>query len=517
MLAHIITEIQSLGVKVAMDSPNRKVGAGPAEGGTLLVREMPVHVPFSSDFVSKSPYALRQDDGESWLVKNGRFLLPATIVPRPKFYDLVTKDKIPYSKIALLHGRDCIASTVLQTCVYWNSDKRCQFCGIELSFSCGQTTRAKTPAQLGEVIGKARDLDSISHVVLTTGAAHPPGTEIDYLGECAKAIKEVCDIPVHVQFAPPTDDGKLHELKTAGVDTVGIHIESFDFDVLSKLAPAKAAIGFKRYERAWNSAVQVYGHNQVSSFLLVGLGETEESIVRGSQFLADRGVYPFVLPFRPIPGSMMQDHSTPDQESMKRLYEKTVEILRKNGLSSENSLAGCVRCGACSALHAYEQEGKYGLICRPAKNKSEITAALKIRSEVFVEEQHLFETSDVDENDSKSTHIIAKYNDEIIGTVRVFPEKSVGNHWVGGRLAVKKASRDKQAGALLVKEAMSYVKRLGCTRFTAYIQEQNVHFFLLLGWSAVGPIEIYHGKPHQLMEADLNKVCTYNIHRKVNK
>ena len=117
----------------------------------------------------------------------------------------------------------------------------------------------------------------------------------------------MCDIPIHAQFLPPTDDGKLHELKTAGVDTVGIHIESFDFDTLSRIAPAKAVIGFERYERAWNKAVQVFGHNQVSSFLLVGLGESEESVVRGSEFLAERGVYPFVVPFRPIPGSAMQD------------------------------------------------------------------------------------------------------------------------------------------------------------------------------------------------------------------
>ncbi len=506
MLAHTITELQSLGIQVAADSPNRKVGAGPAEGITVLIEETPVHAPFNSDFVTRSPYALRQIDGQSWLFKNDRLFMPATIVQRPKFYDFVTEDKIPYSRIALLHGKDCIASTVLQTCIFWNSYKRCRFCGIELSLSDVQTTRAKTPDQLAEVIEKARDLDSISHVVLTTGAVHPRGAEVDYLGKCAKAIKEVCDIPVHAQFLPPTDDGKLYELKAAGVDTVGIHIESFDLDILSRFAPAKAAIGFEKYEKTWNNAVQVYGRNQVSSFLLVGLGETEESVVRGTEFLAERGVYPFVVPFRPIPGSIMQDHPTPDQESMKRLYEKTVGILRENGLSSENSLAGCVRCGACSALRVYEQEGKQGMVCRPAKNKSELAAALQIRHQVFVEEQHLFDRSDTDENDPKSTHIIAKYNDEIVGAVRVFPEEFPSNHWVGGRLAVKRENRANQAGALLVREAMSYVKKLGCARFTAHIQEQNVRFFSLLGWSAVGPIEIYHGKPHQLMEADLNQV-----------
>jgi radical SAM protein (TIGR04043 family)/putative N-acetyltransferase (TIGR04045 family) len=506
MLAHTITELQSLGLQVAEDSPNRKVGAGPAEGGTLLIKGIPAHVPFSSNFVSRSPYALRRLNSESWLVKDGKFLLPATIVKRPKFYDVLTEDKLPYSKIALLHGKNCIASTVLQTCVYWNSEKRCRFCGIELSLSGVQTTRTKTPAQLGEVISKAKELDSISHVVLTTGAIHPPGKEIDYLGRCAMAIRKVCDLPIHAQFLPPTNEGKLHELKTAGVDTVGIHIESFDFDILARFAPAKAAIGLARYEKAWNKAVDIYGPNQVSSFLLVGLGEHEETVIKGSEFLAGMGVYPFVVPFRPIPGSMMQDHGTPDHETMKRLYETVVEILQKNGLSTAKSLAGCVRCGACSALQAYELEAKRQVICRPVKSSAELATALQIRKEVFVEEQCLFETSDFDDNDSVSTHIIVEHDDEIIGTVRVFPEKDTCNHWVGGRLAVRRESRDHQAGALLVRAAMSYVKKLGCTRFTAHIQEQNVRFFSLLGWKAVGSVEIYHGKPHQLMEADLDRV-----------
>lgn len=506
MLSHTVTEIQSLGVRIASDSPKRRVGAGPAEGGTIILDGIPVHVPLSGNFVSRSPYSLRLLDDEFWLFKDGECILPAKVKSRPKFYDYVTNDQIPYSNIALLHGRDCVASTVRQTCTYWSSDKRCQFCGIELSLSGGQTTKLKTPAQLVEVILKAVELDSVTNVVLTTGAALPPGQEIDYLARCVRAIKQVCDIPIHTQFLPPNDSIKLHDLKKAGADTVGIHIESFDMGVLSRVAPLKASIGVQMYEKAWNLAVEVFGFNQVSSFLIVGLGEQNDSVVTGSQFLAERGVFPFLVPFRPIPGSTMQDHPTPCHERMKRLYEKILPILQKNQLSSQKSLAGCVRCGACSAVQSYEREGKVELMCHPAKNKLEIAAALRIRNEVFVEEQHLFETSDLDENDSKSTHIVAKYNGEIIGAVRVFPEKGLNGHWVGGRLAVQKESRDKQAGALLVREAMSYVKKQCCTRFTAHIQKQNVRFFSLLGWKAVGAIEIYHGKPHQLMEADLDKL-----------
>ncbi len=504
MLSDIITELQALGLRIEGGSHKRDGGAGPAEGGTVLIDSVPAHVPFSSGYVAKSPYLLYVNDaGDSWLAKDGKPLFPAKIVGRPKFYDYTTEDRVDYSKIALLHGKDCIASTVIQTCTYWNSENRCRFCGIELSLRNGRTIKEKSPAQLGEVTAKARELDSVSHVVLTTGAIRPSAREMDHLAACASAIKKVCPLPVHVQFLPPPNLDTLYILKAAGVDTVGIHIESFDFDVLSREAPVKAAIGLKSYDEAWKKAVDIFGENQVSSFMIVGLGEKESTVLEGCEFLADRGVYPFVVPFRPIPGTLMQASEPPDPDLMKRLYESVVTMLRKKGLSSSRSLAGCVRCGACSALQVYEEEKKRDVVCRPARNSAELAEAMEIRREVFVEEQELFSKSDVDEHDTRSIQIIAEIAGRIVGTVRVFPKEGAASEWIGGRLAVRKDCRIHRAGVLLVREAMSCVKKNGCTRFTAYIQERNVRYFSRLGWKATGPVELYHGKPHQLMEADL--------------
>ena len=55
----------------------------------------------------------------------------------------------------------------------------------------------------------------------------------------------------------------------------------------------------------------------------------------------------------------------------------------------------------------------------------------------------------------------------------------------------------------MVREAVRYVKKQGCSHFTAHIQAENVPFFLRLGWKPIGPLEDFHGRPHQLMEADL--------------
>ncbi len=502
MIPELITELQSFGLRVQGQLSQRRGGAGPAEGGTFLIEGIPVSLPISSKYVSQSPYILKEEGGQFLIFKDEKVVCPVNFIERPRFYDHTTEEGIPYPKIALLHGKDCLATSVIQTCTYWHSNERCRFCGIELSHRSGQTIKIKTPAQLSEVARKAKELDSIQHIVLTTGTVQPPGKEISYLIPCAAAIKEATGLPIHAQFCPPSSMEGLYELKAAGVDTVGIHIESFDFETLSRVAPVKAAMGLERFKKAWKMAVEIFGPNQVSSFLIVGLGEKTDSIIWGSKYLADMGVFPFVVPLRPIPGSLMETVLPPNPEGIKRIYEAVACILRKKGLSSSSSLAGCVRCGACSALSHFE-EVTDPLTCHPVRTRAEQKKAFEIRKEVFVQEQKLFVDTDVDENDAKSVHLAAEWNDEIVGTVRVFPVNHNG-HWVGGRLAVKKEYRNTGAGELLVHEAIQCVKSQGCTKFTAHIQLENISFFSRLGWRTIEPVKDHFGKPHQLMEANLN-------------
>jgi len=504
MIPELITELQSFGLRLEGDPLQRKGGAGPAEGGTFLIDGIPVSIPIRSDYVSRSPYTLKEEGGQFEIFRDGKAVCQIGFVNRPRFYDYSTEEGIPYPKIGLLHGKDCLATTVIQTCTYWHSSERCRFCGIELSYRNGQTIKVKTPAQLSEVVLKARELDSIQHVVLTSGTLQPPGKEISHLVPCASAIKKTTGLPIHAQFCPPSHMEGLYALKEAGVDTVGIHIESFDFETLSKVAPAKAAMGLERYEKIWKMAVEIFGPNQVSSFLIVGLGERRDSIVSGSNFLAGLGVYPFVIPLRPIPGSLMEDVLPPDPEEMKRIYGEVASILERKGLSFSRSLAGCVRCGACSALHTFEQRMN-PLTCHSIRTRTEQERAFEIRKEVFVLEQELFSNSDVDENDAKSIHLVAEWNHQVVGTVRIFPMNQNG-HWIGGRLAVRKEYRSTGAGEILVREAMHCVKNRGCTKFTAHIQLENVPFFSRLGWKTVGPVRDYFGKPHQLMEANLENI-----------
>ncbi|MDQ1670631.1 MAG: hypothetical protein QOE40_2692, partial [Actinomycetota bacterium] len=254
-VAQLITALQSTGLRVEVPIGARTGGAGPADAGMLYIEGVQTTVPTSAVYVENSPYALRGEDDGGWAVYEGsQRLASATLAPRPAYYDLTTDEGIPYWQIALLH-LDSVASTVLQTCAYWGNDDQCAFCGIGVTLANGRTIAKKTPAMLAEVAVAARDLDGAVDATLTTGSTATPDRGALYVGRCGEAVKVASGLPVQVQFEPPADLDVIDRVADMGVDSVGIHVESFDPQVLARVAPGKARWGLDAYFTAWERAV----------------------------------------------------------------------------------------------------------------------------------------------------------------------------------------------------------------------------------------------------------------------
>jgi radical SAM protein (TIGR04043 family) len=278
---------------------------------------------------------------------------PVKLPRRPRIYDMETADGIPYWKIALLH-LDSIASTVVQKCIYWGTDEQCGFCGIELTRG-EQTIPVKTPDQLAEVCTAARDFDGAVDVTLTTGSINRRDRGALYISRCAAAIKDASGLPIQVQFEPPDDLGVLEQVAGAGVDAVGIHIETFDPDVLERVAAGKAKCGIEGYSRCWERAVELFGRGRVTTYVILGMGERPELIEQGCRRAIELGVYPFVVPLRPVPGTLMADTAPPQASYVASVYRSVSEMLAASGLDHVEAKAGCARCQACSGLSAWER------------------------------------------------------------------------------------------------------------------------------------------------------------------
>jgi radical SAM protein (TIGR04043 family) len=339
----------------------RRGGAGPSDHVALTLAEGTVMVP-----VRPSPYRLRilrAGGGEGAAVLEegplGRAVATVAMPRTPRFYALATADGIPYPHIALLHGERVLASTVLQTCTrYADAESACRFCAIGDSLRGGRTVARKTPAQLAEVAEAAVRLDGIDQVVLTTGTPASADRGAAHLAACAAAIKgAVPGLPIQVQHEPPEDFGWFERLRAAGADAIGLHLEAVEPEVRARVMPGKAAVPVSFYLEALAAAVAVFGRGRVVSYLIAGLGDTRESLVEMASRLVAMGVYPFVVPFVPLRGTPMAEQPPPEGAWMRALYRDVARVLREGGMRSEDTLAGCAKCGACSALSSFEKEG----------------------------------------------------------------------------------------------------------------------------------------------------------------
>ena len=173
----------------------------------------------------------------------------------------------------------------------------------------------------------------------------------------------------------------------------------------------------------------------------------------------------------------------------------------------------------------------------------QLQAYYKIRKSIFCDEQSLFQKSDVDKHDRIAIPIIAINHylglpDEVVGVVRIYENSN--REWFGGRLGVITKYRSfsnyicphlfkaldastlhhKSLAAGLIYRAVSLANYVGCDKFSAHVQEQNVKLFKRLHWHIIDSIHLY-GIAHYLMEADLTAYPAIPIYTitplKINK
>jgi radical SAM protein (TIGR04043 family) len=353
-LSELILELQARGLRINVPFERRPGGAGPSDAGMIWIEGTPVTVPVDARYVGATPFTMEAEDSGHGIYRDGVRVASATPSQRPRFYDLETADGTPYWKLAIMH-LDSLASTVLQTCAYWGNDDQCRFCGIGVSLASGSTVKVKRPEHLAEVAVAARDLDGAVDITLTTGSTYARDKGALYVAKCGQAMKEASGLPVEVQFEPPDDFAVIDQVAAMGIDAVGIHVETFDPQVLAHIAPPKARTGVERYFEAWEHAVARFGKGQVSTYVILGMGEDPDLIVEGCRRAIDIGVYPFIVPLRPVPGSLMADASPPPPEYTERIARQVAPYLVERGITADGVAAGCARCQACSPVGVLEQ------------------------------------------------------------------------------------------------------------------------------------------------------------------
>ncbi len=301
-------------------------------------------------FIENSPFEIRKEE-KWWLYRNGKREVELQVADVPSFYSQRTSDGVEMRKVFQVCGWDCLLTGVVQSCAYQKTNTECRFCGTIYNPVYEGRLNRKTPQQLAEV-ARAGEKEGMKHIVITSGVMPGKDRGARLLLEAAKKIKEMSNLPIQAELAPPEDLKFLEELLEY-VDSVSINVETLNQEVREKACPDKSKIPYDQYFAAWKLSLDVLGENQVNSWYIAGIGESKESIKNNLERLASHGVFPFLVPLRPTKGTGFENLPSPEPEMMMELSTAAAEAVDNYGLKPEKNKAGCLRCSACSAVRDY--------------------------------------------------------------------------------------------------------------------------------------------------------------------
>ncbi len=151
-------------------------------------------------------------------------------------------------------------------------------------------------------------------------------------------IKSRINVPVSVS-CQPLDKFQMKLLAEAGVNRISVALDAATGEIFSKVKGALACgpYDWTKHRQALEEAVQVFGKGNVSTHLIVGLGETERQLIEAIQWCADSGVCPGLFASTPISGTLLEGNPQPPIESYRRVQVARYLII------NEKTRCGCMK------------------------------------------------------------------------------------------------------------------------------------------------------------------------------
>ncbi len=136
-------------------------------------------------------------------------------------------------------------------------------------------------------------------------------------------FKDETGIPISGLISPTVMKGKedLIKIKNAGADHVGIAVDMATPELFEKYR-GKGVGGPHRWDVYWKTledAVKVFGAGRAGVHLIVGLGETEEQMVKTIARAQDMGAPTHLFSFYPEAGSLLEDYLQPPMGQYRRV------------------------------------------------------------------------------------------------------------------------------------------------------------------------------------------------------
>lgn len=252
--------------------------------------------------------------------------------------------------LGLMHGKlDALPTTIYL--LTYRADKCSANCGF-----CPQARGSKSRADMlsrvtwptfptRQVLQKLEGINEKGLIKRICIQALNYPTVFNNVLSLVKEIRLIVSLPIAISCQPFGEE-EMKKLAQIGVNRIGIPLDAATEDIFDKVkgSLAHGPYTWKKNQEALKKAVKIFGEGQVSTHLIVGLGETEEEMVKMIQWCADNGVHPGLFSFTPVPGTALESGSQPSLDCYRRIqvahYLITNEKARYENMTFNND--GCL-------------------------------------------------------------------------------------------------------------------------------------------------------------------------------
>ena len=287
-------------------------------------------VPVAQPYTETSPISLTQEDADGCAeLRWGEERLDVQILPAPSFYRKKTRSGARMGSFSSLHENLLMLHPLMGCGFFSVQGEACQYCQYDSMLNEAEPPM-RDPLELVEVVRAALSEREVDTVYLYNG--YSPGDDVG-LNRLVPVIALLRRHLGHRQIAletvAPKDTSVIDALYAAGLDIFVCNLELHDPERFEQVCPGKHVHGGQNaIWKALEHANNVFRPGAVVSHLIVGL-EDMESTKSGIDVLLGKGIVPLLQPFRPLPGTPLQDVPTPSVGQIEDAFLYLYAALKK--------------------------------------------------------------------------------------------------------------------------------------------------------------------------------------------
>ncbi|MCB9833734.1 MAG: hypothetical protein H6807_14830 [Planctomycetes bacterium] len=297
------------------------------------LKDLWLNAPVEEDFVEASPYHLEKENGGYLVIDDrdgGRH--PVRIPGEPAWYRARTSSGVEMAKVGVLQGT-YLGIYVSNSCMYWygGEPKNCRFCTTGANVGVNEVA-VKAVADVVEVARRAKEESGVTFVHFNTG--YQNGRGLEQIAPYVKAIKEEVGLLTGIQCVPVTAERhwQYDLLMDLGADHFSFCYEFHNPEFFARYLPGKEeTVGQGAFFASLEYCQGKLPKGACSGEIIAGVEPIEDTL-RAIDYITGVGAFPTVCIFRPVIGSDMEDHPSPDFAAMRRVMEYMYRACRRAGI-----------------------------------------------------------------------------------------------------------------------------------------------------------------------------------------